>query len=331
MIKEEFELKPKLIRLQKLYFRIISKRRSDNQNEQKIEEKDNVIIEIKENDIIFFDINYSEVWLDLTLNLKEEESSESNEINSYNFELKVNAENYQNDLDNILEYTFGDFLQNGINEHNDYYYLKNKKITFMSNKNLDEHIDKIDNNLQLNSQKNMCNIINENEENQNPENFPKKLGFNEKIICDISYVNLTKKIHLQNDMKSYIDKYFNNKYIITKNNIIYKYENKTIEMKDLTHKKSQNWRRELYLSEEEEELKKILENIKYKFDIDMKKQSEFENRIRNLQVLKPEAPIKKEEEKIIPINQGINNRFFPKYTFIILIIVTLIILIIYFS
>lgn len=171
-------------------------------NLRKKEENDNLVElimdnliknHIKQKDVIYFDLIFSDVWIDVTMTLEDyDDESKSNKIS---FELKIQIKNYKKELETTLA-NLGVRTWKQLKEQEkeqDYYLLSKLEIIYENT--LPENKSK-----QLRaSQKNITDLskivikkeFNSLSEDKNDSDF----DFNNKIICTLIFINFTSHIY----------------------------------------------------------------------------------------------------------------------------------------
>ena len=255
IIKDILEIFPKLSGLTNLNVNNLKKK--DNNNWIKLEMNIPLEKQIKQKDTIYFDLKFTDVWVDVIMTLKDEE--DKTKTNKFNFELKMNVESDRQEIEKNLIYS-GIGIWEPLKEPNDYYLFTG--IEIKSEKDLiKEGAIKMAQQLE-NSRKNLIKFNNKNNNNEqefnnnlykNQSNDKFKFSFNEKISCTLKFINFTNYIYkyvtkeMKNILKdnSYNDEYFN-----------YKQEEEMKSIKSFFNNKFNN----LYLSKS----KNIDENVNEK-------------------------------------------------------------------
>lgn len=148
---------------------------------------------IKEKDVIYFDLIFTDVWIDVTMTLEDyDDESKSNKIS---FELKIQIKDYKKELETTLANlgirTWKQLKEQ--EEEQDYYLLSKLEIIYENT--LPENKSK-----QLRaSQKNVTDLskivikkeFNSLSEDKNDSDF----DFNNKIICTLIFINFTSHIY----------------------------------------------------------------------------------------------------------------------------------------
>ena len=119
---------------------------------------------IKQEDKIYFDLTFNDIWIDVKMTLKD--NDDENKTNKLSFELKVKLKNYKKELETSLVnlgITTWKLLKQ---QEQDYYLLTNVEIISEKESNLDMDNKKDD-----------------------------KYDFNDKIICTLTFINLTNYIY----------------------------------------------------------------------------------------------------------------------------------------
>ena len=248
IIKDVLEIFPKLSGLTNLNVNNLKKK--ENNNWIRLEMNIPIENQINQKDIIYFDLEFTDVWVDVIMILKDEE--DKTKTNKFNFELKMNVESDRQELEKNLIYS-GIGIWEPLKEPNDYYLFIG--IEIKSEKDLiKEGAIKMARQIE-NSRKNLVkynrNNNNVQESNINlykiQSNDKFKFSFNDKISCTLKFINFTNYIY------KHVTKEIEN---IPKNNSYYDQEEKMISIKKFFNNKFNN----LYLSKS----KNIDENVNEK-------------------------------------------------------------------
>ena len=116
IIKDILEIFPKLSGLTNLNVNNLKKK--DNNNWIKLEMNIPLEKQIKQKDTIYFDLKFTDVWVDVIMTLKDEE--DKTKTNKFNFELKMNVESDRQEIEKNLIYS-GIGIWEPLKEPNDYY------------------------------------------------------------------------------------------------------------------------------------------------------------------------------------------------------------------
>jgi hypothetical protein len=172
---------------------------------------------IKQQDIIYFDLKFSDVWIDVEMTLKDNDNE--NKTNKLCFEVKVNLNNYKDELETSLVNLGIKTWKYLKQQEQDYYLLS--KVEIISEK------DKKNNKNNQNEEE--CECLNEIEKKNIKkesiidinDNENTTFNFNDKIICTLIFINITNvvynmatdEIERRNKIMKNID-YFENAYKI---------------------------------------------------------------------------------------------------------------------
>ena len=214
-IKDILEIFPKLNDLTNL--NVSNLKKKDNNNWIDLEMNIPIENQINQKDTIYFDLKFTDVWIDVIMTLKDEE--DRTKTNKFNFELKMNIENDRQELEKNLIYS-GIGIWERLKEPNDYYLFT--RIEIKSEKDLIKE-GAIKMAIQIeNSRKNLIQFNqkkNNNEQeyiydfNKNQSNDKVKFSFNDKISCTLKFINFTNYIynHINQEIKnSFNEEYSNN-------------------------------------------------------------------------------------------------------------------------
>lgn len=156
--------------------------------------------DIKQKDIIYFDLEFTEVWIDVIMTVKD--NDDENKINKFSFELKTELRTNITYLKNILINlgitswkTFKDQEEqeeqdNKVQKDQDYYLLSKFEIILENEQNIKEkksiNNENVTENEYKSDKKDSNSDINFNDE--------KRFNFNDKIACILKFINFTKYI-----------------------------------------------------------------------------------------------------------------------------------------
>lgn len=176
-IKDMLDIFPKLNGLDRL---VVTNLKKKEENDDLVELiMDNPIKNhIKQKDIIYFDLIFSDVWIDVTMILKD--NDDETKTNKISFELRVNKKNYKIELETTLA-NLGIRTWKQLKEQEqdqDYYLLSSLNI--ISENNL---IDCKAKQLRT-SKKNVMEFSNERD-----------FDFNNKVTCTLIFINFTNYIY----------------------------------------------------------------------------------------------------------------------------------------
>ena len=176
-IKDMLDIFPKLNGLDRLVVTNLQKKEENNELVELI--MDNQIKNhIKQKDVIYFDLIFSDVWIDVTMTLKD--NDDESKTNKISFELKIQMKNYKKELETTLA-NLGIRTWKQLKEQEqeqDYYLLSNLNI--ISENNITDCKSK----QVRTSKKNVMDF-------SNSQNF----DFNNKITCSLTFINFTNYIY----------------------------------------------------------------------------------------------------------------------------------------
>ena len=219
--------------------------------------------DLKQKDIIYFDLEFTEVWIDVIMTVKD--NDDNNKINKFSFELKTELRTNITDLKNILINvgitswkTFKDQEEQEeqdkkIQKDQDYYLLSKFEINSEIEQNIKEK--KSLNNQNLDGNEKKIEKKTEKKESNSDINFhdEKRFNFNDKITCTLIFINFTNYIC-----------YYSRNGIEKKNKINKSYDNNIIEE---IKSDFNNHFKDLYLNKTKKviEINKILCKISKKY------------------------------------------------------------------
>ena len=149
----------------------------------------NVPIEkqINQKDIIYFDLEFGEVWVDVIMTVKD--GDDETKKNKFKFELRTesNPKNIK-DLETILVYC-GIGIWERLKEKDDYYLLSKIDINSEIGPKKEKALDNI---------KSSKSIFDSN---------INQFGYNDKIICTLIFINFTNYITEKIEQKIRLNKY----------------------------------------------------------------------------------------------------------------------------
>ena len=140
--------------------------------------------QIKQNDTIYFDLKFEDVWVDVIMVLKDEEDEKK--AYKFSFELKTSVKKNTKELKKNLIYSGLDIWEL-LKESDDYYLFKGIEINLEEDpiKNGEiKMVQQLENSKNYNSRQASNYDLYNNESNDN-------FSFNDKISCTLKFINFT--------------------------------------------------------------------------------------------------------------------------------------------
>ena len=182
-IKDMLEIFPKLCGLDGLEVVNLIKKDGNEWIELKM---DNLIKNhIKQKDIIYFDLNFNNIWIDIIMTIKDKDNEEKS--NKFSFELKTDLKRNNTELELTL-INLGIISWKKFNDEikdDDYYLLSNIEIDSQNEEN--NQNDLPENSKNSGKKDNSINCFKNNDDN--------RFNFNDKIICTLIFINLSDYIY----------------------------------------------------------------------------------------------------------------------------------------